>query len=393
MTNRSPAAILPGATLGVFGSGQLGRMFAMAARRMGYFIHVFSPDSNTPTGQIADVEISAAYDDTAAIEQFARNVSVVTYEFENVPHAAIRALGDRVPVRPHPEALVVTQHRIREKEFLVTQGIPVTPFRRIQAAGDLRHLETMDFPAIMKTASSGYDGKGQVRVDRADEAETAWQQLGRQEVILERRVEFELELSVVGVRGIDGSFAHYGPLVNRHENHILDVSISGATLPARVETAAVEITRTVMEQLDVVGVICIEFFMQSDGELLVNELAPRPHNSGHLTIDAHVTCQFEQQVRTICGLPLGSPERLRPAAMANLLGDLWQHGEPRWDQALRDRDVKLHLYGKHQARPGRKMGHLTVLADTAEQAAARAVAARSALTAGQMPTRDRPVAS
>ena len=307
ISDSQKALILPGATLGVFGSGQLGRMFAIAARRMGYRVHVFSPDRGTPTGQVADLEISAAYDDAEAIRSFAAGIDVVTYEFENVPHSAITALEDRVPVRPHQEALLITQHRIREKEFLVSKGIPVTPFKRIQSAEDLLELEEQDFPAIMKTASSGYDGKGQRRVDELQYAEGTWNELGNQEVILERLVEFDEELSVVGVRGVDQSFAHYGPLLNRHENHILDLTIVGAELPARARQESVEIARTIMQELDVVGVICIEFFMKSNGDLLVNEIAPRPHNSGHLTIDAHVSCQFEQQVRTICGLPLGIP--------------------------------------------------------------------------------------
>ena len=377
MSNES--LILPGATLGMFGSGQLGRMFTIAARRLGYHVHVFSPDSNSPTGQVADVEITAAYDDADAILKFVDNVDVITYEFENVPNEAIQLIENRVPVRPHCDALRITQHRVREKEFLVKSGIPVTGFRKIASASDLESIAESDCPAIMKTASSGYDGKGQTKVDSLNDLEAAWSRLGKPEVILEQVVPFQEELSVVGIRGMDGSFAHFGPILNRHTNHILDVSVLGAELPEKVKKESVEITNTVLDDMNVVGVICIEFFMTADGGLLVNEIAPRPHNSGHLTIDAHTSCQFEQQVRTICGLPLGSTSFQRPAAMANLLGDVWDTGEPCWDKALSDEDVKLHLYGKKEPRPGRKMGHLTVVADTADEAVEKALAARASL--------------
>jgi 5-(carboxyamino)imidazole ribonucleotide synthase len=234
-------------------------------------------------------------------------------------------------------------------------------------------------PAVLKTAAWGYDGKGQIVIRDKHQAESAWNQLHTDEAVLEAFIDFECELSVVAARGQDGSFAHYGPMENRHANHILDVTICPANLPAKVNRQAEEITRTVFEQLDVVGVLCVEFFLTRDQQLLINELAPRPHNSGHLTVDAHATCQFEQQVRAVCGLPLGSTEQLRPAVMANLLGDLWQNGEPDWAAALSHPAVKLHLYGKQAARPGRKMGHLTALADRTETALEQALSARSAL--------------
>ena len=378
--------IEPGATLGVLGSGQLGRMFAIAARRLGYRVHVLSPDDDTPTGQVADLEVRADYLDLAAIERFARGVQVVTFEFENVP-AETTAIAERfAPVRPAGQVLQITQQRLREKTFLSEHGFPVTPFAAVHSLAELRAAITqLGAPAVLKTASWGYDGKGQCKIASPAEAETAWQSVfpasftGETIGVLEAFVDFSCELSVVGVRGAQGDFVAYGPMLNLHKNHILDVSSTPAPCEARLQHEAVEITRAIMEQLHVTGVLCVELFLTRNQQLLVNELAPRPHNSGHLTIDAHVSCQFEQQVRSVCGLPLGSAELLRPAAMVNLLGDLWSAGPPHWSAALEQRDVKLHLYGKAQPRPGRKMGHMTVLADTAEEAVERAVAAREAL--------------
>ncbi|MBW3599020.1 MAG: 5-(carboxyamino)imidazole ribonucleotide synthase, partial [Planctomycetes bacterium] len=371
---------LPGATLGVLGSGQLGRMFALAARRMGYRVKVLSPDQDTPTGQVADVEITAAYDDLDAVASFARDVAVVTFEFENVPAATAETAARFAPVRPDYRVLHTTQHRIREKSTLAEAGFAVTPFRAVQNQPELATaLDDLGRPAVLKSAAWGYDGKGQIRInDRDDDAE-AWRRLGVSEAVLEAFIPFEQELSVVAARSLDGSTAHYGPIGNTHRNHILDLSVYPADVPPDVAREAVEIARSVMETLDVVGVLCVEFFLTGEGKLLINELAPRPHNSGHLTIDACVTCQFEQQVRAVCGLPLGADRLLSPAAMANLLGDLWSDGEPNWPAALADRDVKLHLYEKRQPLPGRKMGHLTVLAATPKEATERALAARAAL--------------
>jgi 5-(carboxyamino)imidazole ribonucleotide synthase len=373
--------IMPGATVGVLGSGQLGRMFAIAARRMGYRVHTLSPDTDTPTGQIADREVVAAYDDLDAVRDFARGVDVVTFEFENVSAAAAEAAAEHAPVRPAGSVLHTTQHRLREKGFLANAGIPVTPFAPVRSPADLEAaLDILGTPAVLKTAGWGYDGKGQVKIADPSEAAAAWRTIGEQEAILEAFVDFDREVSVVAARGLDGSFAHFGVIENRHHRHILDVSIAPAAVAPAVERQAVEIARGILEGLDVVGVLCVEMFLGRDGRLLVNELAPRPHNSGHLTFDANITSQFEQQLRAICGLPLGSPELLRPAAMANLLGDLWADGEPDWAAACRYADVKLHLYGKAAARPGRKMGHLTALAATPEAAVAKVVAARRALT-------------
>jgi len=378
--SRRSGIIPPGSTVGVLGSGQLGRMFAIAARRMGYRVHTLSPEYDTPTGQVADREVTAAYDDLDAVRAFARAVDVVTFEFENVSAAATAAAAEHAPVRPAGSVLHATQHRLREKGFLAGAGFPVAPFAPVRSLSDLeRALATIGAPAVLKTAGWGYDGKGQAKIAATGEAAAAWAATGEQEAVLEAFVDFDREVSVVAARGLDGSFAHFGVIENRHQRHILDVSTAPAIVPPGVEREAVEIARGILEKLEVVGVLAVEMFLTRDGRLLVNELAPRPHNSGHLTFDACVTSQFEQQLRAICGLPLGSTELLRPAAMANLLGDLWAPGEPDWAAACALPDVKLHLYGKAAARPGRKMGHLTAMAATPEEAMRKVLAAREAL--------------
>lgn len=372
--------ILPGATIGVLGSGQLGRMFALAARRMGYRVHTLSPDSDTPTGQISDLEINASYDDLDAVRSFARNVAAVTFEFENVPAATAAAAAGEALVRPAGEVLHITQHRLREKTFLKRHGFPVTHFATVKSLNELgTAIASIGLPAILKTAGFGYDGKGQFRLQSLDQAAEAWQAVGEQEAVLEAMVDFEFEFSVVAVRSHTGHFAHYGAVRNDHVGGILDVSIAPALLDPRIVSEAVHIARCVMEQLNAVGVLCTEFFLTKSGKLLINELAPRPHNSGHLTIDACVTSQFEQQLRAVCGLPLGSTFQARPAAMANLLGDLWEDGEPDWNAALQIPEARLHLYGKAQARPGRKMGHLTSGGDTPAEAESIVRQARLAL--------------
>lgn len=374
--------IPPGSTVGVLGSGQLGRMFAIAARRMGYRVDTFSPDDDTPTGQIADREIVGSYDDLDAVREFARSVKVVTFEFENVSAAATAAAAEFCPVRPAGSVLHTTQHRLREKTFLTQHGFPVTPYAVVRSVDDLHAaLQKLGTPAVLKTAGWGYDGKGQSKIESAADAAAAWKKLNTGEAVLEAWVAFRQEVSVVAARGLDGSFVHYGVVGNSHRNHILDLTVAPADVSPKVARQAVEIARAILEQLDVVGVLCVEFFLTADDRLLVNELAPRPHNSGHFSFDASVTSQFEQQLRAICGLPLGNTDLLRPAAMANLLGDLWSGGEPNWEAACRFPEVKLHLYGKSQPRPGRKMGHLTALADSPAEAARIAVEARDALAA------------
>jgi len=361
--------ILPGSAIGVLGSGQLGRMFAIAARRMGYRVHTLSPDEDTPTGQVADLEINAPYEDLDAISKFASGVSVVTFEFENVPADTAAAAEKCAPVRPAGHILHTTQHRLREKTFLSQAGLPLTPFRRVTSLEDLAQAASeLGLPAILKTADFGYDGKGQHRIITAADFGAAWKTVAERESVLEAFVDFEREISVVAARGSNGEFIHYGAIENQHRNGILHVSLAPARVADTVARDAVEITRTVLDKLDVVGVLCVEFFVTKNGKLLINELAPRPHNSGHFTFDASVTSQFEQQLRAVCALPLGSPTQLSPAAMVNLLGDSWNKGEPNWAAATAVSNVKLHLYGKLAPRPGRKMGHLTALAPTVEQA-------------------------
>lgn len=382
MAKNSKTSLLPGATIGVFGSGQLGRMLALVARRMGYRIHTFSPDKASPTGQVADVEICASYADLAAVRKFVQGVDVVTFEFENVATEVAQLAAEAgVAVRPGGWVLHTTQNRLREKRFLVEAGLPVAPFAAVHNLAELAQgLTLLGCPAVLKTAAFGYDGKGQVKITHADEAASAWQAIGQQPAVLEAFVTFERELSVVAARGVDGSFAHYGVIENLHQNHILDLSLAPARVEQRVVANAVEIAHTVLTQLDVVGVLCVELFLTGDDRLLVNELAPRPHNSGHLTIEAAITSQFEQQLRAVCGLPLGSTELLRPAAMVNLLGDLWEASEPNWAAACALPNVKLHLYGKQAARPGRKMGHLTALGNSLDEAQELVLIARQRLS-------------
>jgi 5-(carboxyamino)imidazole ribonucleotide synthase len=372
--------ILPNSTIGVFGSGQLGRMFAIEARKMGYRVHTFSPDTDTPTGQVADFETSADYNDLERVEKFARSVDVVTFEFENVPSKTVEVAAEFAEVHPKGEILHTTQNRLREKTFLLQNGFPIAPFRHIKTLDDLYHAANeIGVPAVLKTAGFGYDGKGQQKIKAVGEVENAFENLRGNEAVLESFVEFEKEVSVVAARDRKGNFAHYGVIENAHENHILDVSFAPALLSKRVFAEAIEITQSVAETLDYVGTLCVEFFLNSDEKLLINEIAPRPHNSGHLTFDACVTSQFEQQLRAVCGLPLGSTEFYKPCAMANLLGDVWANGEPDWQKALEFPDVKLHLYGKAEPRAGRKMGHLTGSAETAEKAVEIVKKAKAAL--------------
>ena len=379
MSNR---IILPGGTLGVLGSGQLGRMFSIAARQMGYRVHIYSPDSDSPAGQIGDVEVVAPYEDLDRVREFARGVRVVTFEFENVPSATSTAAAEIVPVRPDGKILHTTQHRLREKEYLSHHGFPVTPFRRVESLEALeKAVGELGLPAILKTASFGYDGKGQQRIVRVEDLPKAFGQLNGVEGILEACVDFEREVSVIAARGLDGSFQGFPVFENAHEHHILDVTVAPAGIPPQLQREALELARGILESLGVVGLLTVELFVTRQGGILVNELAPRTHNSGHLTLDACPTSQFEQQLRAVCGLPLGAATLRAPAAMANLLGDIWElaGGVPNWAAALSDPAVKLHLYGKAVPRVGRKMGHLTATAATTSEAVAAVRAARDRL--------------
>ena len=382
--------IFPGATLGVFGGGQLGRMFVQAAQRLGYRVHVFSSHRNSPAGQVADFEHIGSLNDLRSVASFALSIDAATLEFENVPTDAIAAAEQHTPVRPGSHVLYTTQHRLREKNFLSASGIPVGPYAEVKSLDDLKQaVETIGLPAVLKTSQMGYDGKGQAVLRDNSELEATWQKLGPGECILEAFVPFVREVSMLVARGTDGKSAIYGPIANEHKNHILDVSLLPApVLHENVVSDAGRIAIEVADALDAVGLICIELFECAEGVLLVNEIAPRPHNSGHLTIEACQTSQFEQQVRAMCGLPLGPTESVSPAAMANLLGDHLladpqgetndQSNCPHWDHAL-EQGAALHLYGKEGVRLGRKMGHLTALADSVESAQAKVLAARDAL--------------
>ena len=365
--------LAPGATIGILGSGQLGRMFAAAARRLGYRVHVYSPEPGAPAAQLADTEVVGDYDDLPAVLAFARDVDVVTLEFENVPAATVEAIQAVCPVYPDAHALAIAQHRVREKTFLAAHGVSTGPWVAVQSFDDLvAAIDRCGVPGVLKTATSGYDGKGQVRIDRPQEAQAAWAALQGREAIYEAFIDLAAEFSVIGARSADGSVALYPAVRNVHRHHILDVSVAPADLPRAVTAIAETATRAVLDALAYVGVLCIEFFLASDGRVLVNEMAPRPHNSGHLTIEACAVSQFEMQLRAVCGWPLAGTHLRQPAAMVNLLGDLWAAGEPRWASLLREEDATLHLYGKSSPRPGRKMGHVTVLAATAADAESRA---------------------
>jgi 5-(carboxyamino)imidazole ribonucleotide synthase len=372
--------ILPGATLGVLGGGQLGRMFVLQARTMGYRTMVLDPDPGSPAGQVADVHLRAPYADGAALERLATECAAVTTEFENVPAEALEHLAGSCRVRPPVDAVAIAQDRIREKQFLEGAGFPTASFRPVHDESELlAAAREVALPALLKTSRLGYDGKGQAPVDRAEDAPAAFAALGSVACVLEERLALETELSVVLARGEDGAVAAFPVGENRHRNGILETTV----VPARVSPATAEEAREtacrVAAALGYVGVLGVELFVANGGRIYVNELAPRPHNSGHYTLDACTSDQFEQQLRTLCALPLAQVRLLSPVAMVNLLGDLWSSGEPRWAEAFRRPGVRLHLYGKAEPRPGRKMGHLNCLADDPGRALALALEARNAL--------------
>ncbi len=380
---RETDAILPGAVLGVMGSGQLGRMFAIEARKLGYRVHTLSPDKDSPTGQIADREVVASYDDEAAVRDFAKGIAVLTFEFENVPSRTIEWAAEHCIVRPAGRVLHVCQHRLREKEFLAGAGLPVAPFRKVNTAAELvAEASEIGLPGVLKTAAFGYDGKGQRKLSPGDDLAVAWVPFEGAPAVLEGFVHFEREISVLVCRGVDGAMATWPVCENEHANHILDITYCPARIPESVAANARVLAERVALALDLVGVLAVEMFLLADGALVINELAPRPHNSGHFSFDASVTSQFAQQVRTICGLPLGSTESMRPAAMSNLLGDVWldsRTGTPNWAAALAIPGVHLHLYGKAEPKRGRKMGHITATGDDVESAARKAKEARAGL--------------
>jgi 5-(carboxyamino)imidazole ribonucleotide synthase len=372
--------ILPGATLGVLGGGQLGRMFVLQARTMGYKVMVLDPDPRSPAGQVADAHLCASYSDPHTLHQLATGCAAVTTEFENVPAEALEHLERSCRVRPPMRAVAIAQDRIAEKCFLERAGFNTAAFQPVRREADLpAALGQVGLPALLKTSRLGYDGKGQATVDRAEDAAAAFAGLGGVECVLERRLALETELSVVLARGDDGQIAAFPVGENRHRDGILETTV----VPARVSRRTAEEARTtaerVAEALDYGGVLGVELFVANGGRIYVNEIAPRPHNSGHYTMDACTADQFEQQLRALCGLPLAAPRLLSPVAMVNLLGDLWEGGPPRWAEVFSRPGVRLHLYGKAEPRPGRKMGHLNCLAESPDRALALALAARDAL--------------
>ena len=347
--------IAPGATIGMLGGGQLGRMTALAAARLGYRTHVFGPDAGGPANQVAAAETLAGFDDLDALARFAAAVDVVTLEWENVPTAAVEYLAARVAVHPGAHVLAVAQDRLKEKSFANGLGIGTAPFRAVRGAEELRAaVAEIGAPSILKSTRMGYDGKGQVRIAPGADLDRAWAEMGAPEGILEGFVDFALEVSVIVARRADGAMEAYPAVENRHKSGILDETHVPAAIPPATAAEADRVARRLAEALGVVGLLAVEMFVTRDGGVLVNEVAPRPHNSGHWTQDFAETCQFEQLVRAVCGLPLGSTAVRAPCMMKNLIGD----DVHAWADLLAEPGARLHLYGKGDARPGRKMGHV-----------------------------------
>jgi 5-(carboxyamino)imidazole ribonucleotide synthase len=375
--------IVPGQWLGVLGGGQLGRMFCMAAQSLGYRVCVLDPAADSPAGAVADRQIRADYTDPAGLAELTALCKAVTTEFENVPADSLEWLARDCVVSPHADAAAVAQDRRREKRFAQDCELSVAPYQIIAEAADLAQIDASLLPGVIKSARLGYDGKGQVRVDRVEAVGPAWDSLGRAPCVLEKWLPIECEVSVIVCRGRDGRCVTFPVAENEHRGGILATTIVPARIDAELAARARAAATTMAERLGYVGVLCVEFFVLPGGELLVNEMAPRPHNSGHYTIDACVTSQFDQQARVLAELPLGDTRQLAPAVMLNLLGDLWfEHGwlrPPRFDRVLAIEGACLHLYGKGEARPGRKMGHVTFLGTSLEDALARAAQASAVL--------------
>ncbi|BBL75843.1 5-(carboxyamino)imidazole ribonucleotide synthase [Methylomagnum ishizawai] len=365
--------ILPNAMLGMLGGGQLGRMFTIAARAMGYRVTVLDPDPESPAGGLADVHLRAAYDDPAALDELAATCAAVTTEFENVPAESLRRLAERTRVSPSADSVSIAQDRIAEKRYIAGAGLAVAPFLAIETAQDLEQDLSGHLPGILKLARLGYDGKGQIRVATVAEAQAAFAQLGQKPCVLERRLNLQTEVSVIVARTGPGETTTFPVAENQHEAGILDISIVPARISPDVAQRARDMALQLAEAMDYRGVLAVEFFVLDGDELVINEIAPRPHNSGHYTLDACLNDQFEQQVRTLCGLPPGSTRLLSPVVMVNLLGDIWRDDEPAWDKLLSLPNAKLHLYGKKTARIGRKMGHFNVLGDAVDSALAQAL--------------------
>lgn len=369
--------IPPGSTIGILGGGQLGRMLVLAGRAMGYRFHIFEPAGSSPAGMVADKEINAPYSDQKALKLFADQVDVITLEFENIPIEALNYLSAIKPVLPNGQALHICQHRQREKDFLKQNGLPCVPFEYADSPDSLAQaLRKIGFPCVIKTAAFGYDGKGQIKLnslEKASDPEMFWRQLNRpQRVVVEEWIEHKGEFSVVCARKADGMKQTFPMAENIHVNHILHASIVPARIDNTIRSVGETLAKKVADALNVVGLIAIEFFLHKEGHLIINEMAPRPHNSGHYTMDGCVTSQFEQHIRAVTNLPFGSPELHSTAVMINLLGDLWKNGDPDWSALLSNPSVKLHLYDKGESRPGRKMGHFCVLGQSVDETLAEA---------------------
>lgn len=355
MTNSHPASFEPGSVIGILGGGQLGRMTALAAARLGYRCHIFAPEADGPAAQVSDAKTVAEYDDEAALIRFAEAIDVATFEFENVPVASVEKLMESVPVRPGAKALAAAQDRLVEKNFLRGIDIPTVPFLEANDPDALAEaVGTLGAPAVLKTARLGYDGKGQVLITADTDIADAYRSMGARRGVLEKWIDFEMEISVIVARHADGTTACFDATENQHKNHILDTSIAPARISEGLAENARSIAQRIAEALDLVGLLAVEMFVTRDGRLLVNEIAPRPHNSGHWTQNGCATSQFEQFVRAICGQPLGSTERRADTVMTNMIGDTVNG----WPAVLREANAHLHLYGKSEARDGRKMGHV-----------------------------------
>lgn len=365
--------LLPGSTLGMLGGGQLGRLFAMAARSLGFKVIVLEPDPNSPAGQLADQHIIAAYDDEKALIELGKACDVITTEFENIPADVLRKLGSDCLVFPPADALEKAQDRIVEKEFILSCGLLPVPYGVITTKSDIaKAIGEVTFPAILKTARFGYDGKGQQTINSAEEVEAAFLATNQVDCVLERRIDLDCEISVILGRNENGESQCFPVAENIHTDGILYQTLVPARVSDNLANSAQVAAIRMADKLNYVGVMAVEFFVTKKGELLVNEMAPRTHNSGHYTVDACVTSQFEQQVRMVCGLPFGDTSLLSPVVMTNLLGDIWggdnKEVQPHWDKLFQSSSSKLHLYGKKEAREGRKMGHFCSLADSLEDA-------------------------
>jgi 5-(carboxyamino)imidazole ribonucleotide synthase len=376
------SAILPGATIGILGGGQLGRMTAMAARSLGYRVQVMDPDPSCPARFVVDACFEGSWDDAKAAADLARGCDVVTLEIEQLSLESLRAAQRYAPVRPGEAVLAIIQDRIAQKEWLAARQFPVGPFRAIRSLDNMRAaLDAFGHDCFVKSARGGYDGRSQLRITPrgGESAELAWRALGQRPCIAEQAIALEREISVLVARTPSGAVKSFPSATNHHENQILAWSVIPSSIPPAMEAEAQHIARSLAEQLGLEGILAVEMFVAQDGKLLINELAPRPHNSYHASERSCVVSQFEQHVRAVCDLPLGSTDVLRPAAIANLLGDVWAGGKPHFDRALEVESVRLHLYEKHTARPGRKMGHLSAIGDTPEEAVARVLEAKSRL--------------